>query len=389
MPTGFAYLDAAATTPVEPGVVAVMLRYLYADGLYANPSATAHDFGLAAEAAINQARRDIADALRCEPREIIFTSGATEANNLALQGIAHAHAAKGRHLIVSAIEHKSVLATADALARQGFNVSHLPPQPNGCVNPEDLAALLRPDTLLVSLQHINNETGAVQPIEACAERLAAAGVLFHVDAAQSAGKFDLDLSQTPIDLLSLSAHKIHGPKGIGALIVKNRPRLRLQPILYGGGQEYGLRPGTLPTHQIMGFAAALRIACARRQTDHAHASRLRRLFLETLQTIGGFALHGGPDRQSPYIVNFSIAGLDADALINHLRPDIALASGAACASGAIEPSHVLRAMGLSGERLYGAVRASFHRHTTEAEVSHAAAKIRAVAAAFNAETPPP
>lgn len=370
------YFDTAATTPVAPEVVTQMVSVLTSPDGDANPSAL-HQPGQSAAARIAAARAAVAAEFGCEADEVIFTSGATEANNLALRGVALAHAAQGRHLVTSAIEHPAVLACCAALQREGFEISVLSPNRHGWVEPEAIRAALRPDTLLVSLMHTNNETGVMQPIAEVAEMALEAGVLFHVDAAQAAGKFAIDLQEWPIDLLALSAHKFHGPKGIGALIVRQRRQLRLQPLLYGGGQEFGLRPGTLPTHQITGLSAALTLAARRREADLLHVAELKRRFLEALQARLPLQLHGDALRCSPYIVNFAIPGVSADALIHQLFGEVAIASGSACSSGALEPSAVLRAMGIEGESLYGAVRCSFSCDHSAAEVAQAVESIAA------------
>lgn len=374
------YFDTAATTRVAPEVIARMVDTLSSGCLYANPSSSNHLPGQSASQAITEARAQVAAEFGCETDEVIFTSGATEANNLALRGVAMAHAAQGRHLVASAIEHKAVLECCASLRNEGFEITHLQPSRGGWVVPESVVRALRPDTLLVSLMHINNETGVMQPITEIAEAVAEAGVLFHVDAAQAAGKFAIDLRRTPIDLLSLSAHKFHGPKGVGCLVVRDRRYLRLKPLMYGGGQEFGLRPGTLPTHQIVGMATALSLAAHRRESDLAHVTALKRRFLEELRAALPVRLHGDQARCSPYIVNFSIDGIGSDALLNQLSAELAIASGSACSSGTVEPSHVLRAMGIEGKELYGAVRVSFSRDHTLAEVSTAVARIMAAVA---------
>jgi cysteine desulfurase len=369
------YFDTAATTPIAPEVLTQMVQQLGGGGCYANPSSTAHLPGQAAAAVIAAARSEIAAELGCEADEAVFTSGATEANNLALRGVALANARHGRHLVTSAIEHKAVLECCASLQREGYEITYLAPNSGGWIEPEAVERALRPDTLLISLMHTNNETGVMQPIAEVAEIAADAGVLFHVDAAQAAGKFAIDLRQTPIDLLSLSAHKFYGPKGIGCLIVRNRHQLHLRPLMYGGGQEFGLRPGTLPTHQIMGLSTALSLAAQRREPDLAHIAALKQHFLEQLTRHLPVQVHGDLGRSSPYIVNFSIEGIGSDALINQLAADLAIASGSACSSGAVEPSHVLRAMGIDGGPLYGAVRLSFSRDHTRTEVSAAVERI--------------
>jgi cysteine desulfurase len=370
------YFDTAATTLVASEVVAQMVNALNSADRYANPAST-HCPGQMAAAIIATARAEIAAELGCEIDEVIFTSGATEANNLALRGVALAHAAQGRHLVTSAIEHKAVLACCESLQRDGYEITTLTPNRHGWVEPEAVRAALRPDTLLVSLMHINNETGVRQPIAEVAEIAAEAGVLLHVDAAQAAGKFKIDLRQIPIDLLALSAHKFHGPKGVGCLIVRNRRQLRLQPLMFGGGQEFGLRPGTLATHQIVGLSTALTLAARRRAVDLIHVAELKRRFLEQLSSHLPLQIHGDPTRCSPYIINFAIPGVSSDALMNQLSEAVALASGSACSSGVVEPSSVLRAMGIEDASLYGAVRLSFSRDHTVAEVDRVVEQISA------------
>ena len=369
------YFDTAATTAVAPEVFARMAELLRSPCAYANPSSSSHLLGEAAANVVASARAEIAAELGCETDEVVFTSGATEANNLALRGIALAHAAQGRHLVTSAIEHKSVLECCAALQRDGYEITYLSPNRGGWIEPESVARAIRTDTLLVALQHTNNETGVMQPLTEVAEVAMQAGVLFHVDAAQAAGKFAIDLTAIPIDLLSLSAHKFHGPKGIGCLVVHNRRQLRLQPLMYGGGQEFGLRPGTLPTHQIVGLSSALSLATRRREEDLAHVRHLKHYFLDRLGSQIKIQVQGDLVRSSPYIVNFSIEGIPGDALINQLKDDIAISSGSACSSGTVEPSYVLRAMGVEGEPLYGAVRLSFDRNHTLEEVSSAVQSI--------------
>ena len=371
------YFDTAATTRVAPEVVAAMVAQLNSVDSYANPSAISHQPGQAAAAVVAEARASIAAELGCESDEVIFTSGATEANNLALRGVALAHAAHGRHLVVSAIEHPAVLACCDALEREGYAITRVAPNRQGWIEPEAVAFALRPDTLLISLMHINNETGMMQPVTEVAELAAEAGVLFHVDAAQAAGKFRIDLQRLPIDLLSLSAHKFHGPKGAGCLVIRHRRHLRLQPLLYGGGQEFGLRPGTLATHQIIGLSTALTLAATRREADLLHVAELKRQFLDQLSVHFPIQIHGDLSRSSPYIVNLSIAGISSTALLNQLAGELAIASGSACSSGAIEPSPVLRAMGIEGESLYGAIRVSFSRDHSVSEVAEAVQRIAA------------
>lgn len=368
------YFDTAATTAVDPHVIEDMIDVLR--NVPGNPSSTTHPQGRDAAQHVEAARAAVAAELGCDVDEVIFTAGATEANNLALRGIALAYRAHGQHLVTSAIEHKAVLACCRALESDGVETTYVKPSRGGWVTPESIVAALRPDTLMVSLMHTNNETGILQPIAEVAAAVAEAGVLLHVDAAQGAGKFAIDLTQTPIDLLSLSAHKFYGPKGVGCLVVRDRRHVRLRPLMEGGGQEYGLRPGTLATHQIVGLSSALTRAAARREQDLRLVTGLKQRFLQGLGEDLRFHINGDPARTSPYIINLSFEGVPSDALINQLAEEIAIGSGSACSSGAIEPSHVLRAMGIEEGALYGAVRISFSRDHTEAQIDQAADALR-------------
>lgn len=365
------YFDTAATTRIAPEVLSAMVAQLEnADG-FANPSSAAHVPGQVASLVVEEAREEVAAELGCDCDEVVFTSGATEANNLALRGVALAYADRGRHLITSKIEHKAVLACCASLERKGFEITYLSPNDRGWVEPAAIDDALRPDTLLVSLMHTNNETGVMQPIAEVATLVYERGVLLHVDAAQAAGKFRIDLGESPIDLLSLSAHKFHGPKGIGCLAIRDRRRLRVQPLVYGGGQEFGLRPGTVPTHQVVGLAAALKLAAERRDSALMHVAALKAHFVSRIRSVLPVIIHGDSDCTSPYIVSLSIAGVGSDALINQTASEIAIASGSACSSGTLEPSGVLRAMGIEGDPLYGAVRVSFDRNHTPADIDQA------------------
>lgn len=366
------YLDFAATTPAAPEAVAAMLPYLTKTGVFANPASIQHSLGEAAESAVKNVRAQMAELLRCQAADLVFTSGATEANNLALQGIALAYRHQGQHIITSASEHKSVLDTCKYLQNVGFDVTYLRPDSRGLISLDGILDAIGEQTILVSIMHVNNETGGIQDIERIAEALAGKKPFFHVDAAQSAGKLAIDLSNTPIDLLSVSAHKFYGPKGIGCLHVRDRKRTKLFPLLHGGGQEYGLRPGTLPTHQIVGMGAAFRLAHENLAHDMAHCKGLKQLLLEQLYPLQGVTLNGEQAYTLPNIVNVSFDGVSSDALLIALKDRVALSSGSACNSGAIEASHVLRAMGIEGDRLYGAVRISFGRYTSEVEIRQAA-----------------
>ncbi|MDP2099307.1 MAG: cysteine desulfurase family protein [Methylobacter sp.] len=365
------YLDYAATTPMAPEAVTAMLQCLTGDGAFANPASLQHHFGERAHALIEDARADMAKSLGCKSSELIFTSGATESNNLAIKGIALRYQHKGRHIITSATEHKSILDCCKYLEGIGFQITYLRPDQQGQLSLDCILAALTEQTILVSLMQVNNETGVIQDIDRIAHALKDKDLFFHVDAAQSAGKLNINLANTPIDLLSLSGHKFYGPKGIGGLFVRNRKQTQLTPLLHGGGQEYGLRPGTLPTHQIIGMATAFRIADESMQEDYQHCQRLADILTAQLKQLDGVHFNGAPAHKLANIINVSFDQVGADALMIALRDEIAMASGSACNSGAIEASHVLRAMGIEGDRLYGAVRISFGRYNTEAEIKQA------------------
>lgn len=355
--------------------VTAMMQCLTKEGTFANPASLQHGFGERANALIETARTDMALCLHCKANELIFTSGATESNNLAIKGIALGYQNKGKHIITSASEHKSVLDTCKYLESIGFTVSFLRPDFNGRISLNAILNALTHETILVSLMHVNNETGVIQELEPIAHALKERNILFHVDAAQSAGKLNIDLSKTPIDLLSLSAHKFYGCKGIGGLYVRNRKQTKLTPLIHGGGQEYGLRAGTLPTHQIVAMATAFKLAHDSMLSDYQHCTRLSSLLCEQLSQLDGVYFNGDQENKLPNIINVSFAHVSADSLLIALRDEVAIASGSACNSGAIEASHVLRAMGIEGDRLYGAVRISFGRYTTEAESQQAGQRI--------------
>jgi cysteine desulfurase len=368
------YLDNAATTPMDPLVLAQLRDCLGEEGSFANPSAIAHAAGRAAAQRIAFARAQVARLIGAAPEQIFFTSGATEADNLAVLGTARALAPGRRHVISARTEHKAVLDAVRQLAREGCSVTWLPPDATGRITPQTLAAALRPDTALVSLMHVNNETGVIQDIQGIGEVCQANGVLLHVDAAQSAGRLPLDLSRTPVDLLSLSAHKIHGPKGIGALFVRAGVKAPLTPLMFGGGQQSGLRPGTLPTHQIVGFGMACELAAAALQTDGARIAQLRDRLWSRLESLGGVTINGEGAPRVPHILNISFAGVDGESLVSAL-PDVAVASGAACNSALGEPSYVLRALGRSVREAESALRFSFGRFTTTADIDAAAVQV--------------
>ena len=355
--------------------VTAMTRCLTMEGIFANPASLHHRLGEQANALIKQARFEMADLLSCKSSELIFTSGATEANNLAIKGIALSYSKHGNHIVTSASEHKSVLDTCKYLESVGFAITLLRPDSRGCLTVEQVVCALTDKTILVSLMQVNNETGVIQELEQIAEALQTRKLFFHVDAAQSAGKLKIDLSALPIDLLSLSAHKFYGAKGMGCLYVRNRKQTHLMPLLHGGGQEYGLRSGTLPTHQIVSMATAFKMADELMSADYAHCQQLELLLIEQLSQLDGVHFNGNAKHKLPNIVNVSFDQVGADALMIALRDDVAIASGSACNSGAIEASHVLRAMGIEGDRLYGAVRISFGRYTTESEIRRAGQRI--------------
>lgn len=366
------YLDYAATTPVDRRVADAMWQYLGADTDFGNAGSTTHRFGYRAKQAVDRARSQVAAVLNADERELIWTSGATEANNLAIKGAMLTLAANKRHVITCQTEHKAVLDCCKALERDGFRVSYLAPQSDGCI---DLAALddaIQADTGLVSLMHVNNETGVKHDIAAIGAITRQRGVLLHVDAAQSAGKLPLDMQSLPVDLLSLCGHKIYGPKGIGALYVRRRPRVRLTPLLHGGGQERGLRAGTLPVHQIVGLAEALQLAQAEMTAETQRLQVLRALFFQEIAQLDKVVCHGAAGIAN--IFNISFLGIDAEALLMELD-DIALSTGSACTSASAEPSHVLTAMGIDGLAIQASVRFSLGRFTTEQEIIDTAQQV--------------
>jgi cysteine desulfurase len=377
MITGRHYLDNAATTPVDPAVSARMREALSAEqDWFANPSAIAHEAGRAAAQRVALARAQVARLIGAEPAQIVFTSGATEADNLAVLGTARALAPGRRHVISARTEHKAVLDAIRQLAREGARVTWLQPDADGRVSAPSVAAALRPDTALVSLMHVNNETGVIQDIQSIGEVCRAQGVLLHVDAAQSAGRLALDLTRLPVDLLSLSAHKIHGPKGIGALFVRAGRKAPLIPLMFGGGQESGIRPGTLPTHQIAGFGLACELAAAALHSDGARITQWRDALWSHLESLGGVTINGEQAPRVPHILNLSFDGVDGESLMSAL-PGLAVSTGSACNSALGEPSYVLRALGRSVRQAESALRFSFGRFTTAADIAAAATQVRA------------
>jgi cysteine desulfurase len=366
------YMDYAATTPVDPAVAAEMVKYLTLDGVFANPASRSHVYGWQAEAAVENARKQVAELIHADPREVVWTSGATESDNLAIKGAVAGKASA--HVITSVIEHKAVLDTCKWLEGQGVEVTWLAPHQDGRITADQVEAALRDNTALVSLMMVNNELGSVTDIAAIGELLRARGVLFHVDAAQAAGKIAIDVGRMPVDLLSLSAHKVYGPKGVGALYVRRSPDVRIESQIHGGGHERGMRSGTLPTHQIVGMGTAFALAQEKLEEDVASLEALRSQFLEGLAGLDGMSLNGSAEARVPGIVNLSFTGVDAESLMLGLR-ELAVSSGSACASATIEPSFVLRGIGLDDEQAHRALRFSMGRYTTDEEIEFAVAQI--------------
>lgn len=361
------YLDYMATTPVDPRVVEYMLPYLGLDGVFGNPASTTHSYGWEAARAVDRAREQIAASIHVSAEALVFTSGATEANNLAILGAAHFYKSKGRHVLTVTTEHKAVLDSFHRLEKEGFEVSYLNPKSNGLLDLEQLKQALRPDTILVSVMHVNNEIGVIQDIASIGALVRQKGIIFHVDAAQSAGKLEIDLSQLPVDLMSFSAHKNYGPKGIGALFVRSKPRIRIEPQSYGGGHEGGLRSGTLPTHQIVGMGLAFELAEADREREQKRILILRQKLWEGIKHLPGIQLNGDEQQRIAGNLNMSFAGLDGDALLLTLK-ELALSTSSACTSASLQPSYVLKALGLSDELIHSAIRLSIGRFTTEQEI---------------------
>ena len=368
------YFDYAATTPVDPRVAQKMSECLLAEGNFGNPASRSHKYGWEAEEAVELARRQVADLINADPREIVWTSGATESDNLAIKGVAHFYKNKGKHLITSRIEHKAVLDTCRHLEREGFEVTYLEPGSDGIVTPEQVAAAIREDTVLVSIMHVNNEIGVINDIAAIGEVCRAKKVFFHVDAAQSAGKIDIDLEAMKVDLMSFSAHKIYGPKGVGALYVRRKPRIRLEAQIHGGGHERGMRSGTLATHQLVGMGEACRIAKAEMHEEQIRIGALRERLWQGLQDIEEIHVNGSFDKRVSGWLNVSFNYVEGESLIMSLS-DLAVSSGSACTSASLEPSYVLRALGLNDEMAHSSLRFSVGRFTSEEDVDYALAKI--------------
>ncbi len=363
------YLDYSATTPVDPRVAEKLCRYLTLDGEFGNPASRSHQFGWHAEEAVEAARRHVAALIGADPKEIVWTSGATESDNLAIKGAAQFYSGKGKHIITCKTEHKAVLDTCRQLEREGFEVTYLDPEPNGLVDLKKLEAAMRPDTTLVTLMHVNNEIGVIQDIAAIGKITRSRGILFHTDAAQSAGKVPIDVNTANVDLLSLSAHKIYGPKGIGALYVRRKPRVRLEAQMHGGGHERGMRSGTLPTHQIVGMGEAFRIAMEEMAGETVRIGKLRDRLQDGFKDIEEVYINGDIEHRIAGNLNISFNFVEGESLIMALK-DLAVSSGSACTSASLEPSYVLRALGRNDELAHSSIRFTLGRFTTEEDVDY-------------------
>ena len=361
------YLDYASTTPIDKRVADKMLEYMTTDGMYGNPASRSHSYGWDADEAVSMSRKHVADLINADPREIVWTSGATESDNLAIKGAAHFYKKKGKHVITIKTEHKAVLDACRQLEREGFEVTYMEPMPNGLIDIKQLESEIRDDTVLISIMHVNNEIGVIQDIESIGKLARSKKIIFHVDAAQSAGKIEIDLERMNVDLMSFSAHKIYGPKGIGALYVRRKPRVRLEAQIHGGGHERGLRSGTLPTHQIVGMGEAFRIAKEEMENDYEKISQLRNRLWNGLKDIEEVYLNGDFENRYPGIMNISFNYVEGESLIMATK-DIAVSSGSACTSASLEPSFVLRAIGRSDELAHSSLRMSIGRFTTEKEI---------------------
>ncbi|MCG8025054.1 MAG: IscS subfamily cysteine desulfurase [Candidatus Thiodiazotropha endolucinida] len=369
------YMDYSATTPVDPRVADIMCTYLTPDGNFGNAASRSHAFGWTADEAITSARRQVADLVNADPKEIVWTSGATESDNLAIKGVADFYAKKGRHIVTCKTEHKAVLDTCRQLERHDYEVTYLDPEPNGLIDLAKLEAALRDDTILVSIMHANNEIGVIQDIESIGEMTRDRKILFHVDAAQSAGKVPIDLQRQKVDLMSFSAHKLYGPKGIGALYVRRKPRVRLEAQMHGGGHERGMRSGTLATHQIVGIGEAFRLAGEEMANENERILGLRNRLWAGISDIEEVYLNGDEDQRLAGNLNVSFAFVEGESLIMALK-DLAVSSGSACTSASLEPSYVLRALGREDELAHSSIRFTLGRFSTVEEVDYAIKKIQ-------------
>ena len=363
------YLDYSATTPVDPRVADEMCKYLKPEGIFGNPASRSHAFGWAAEEAVERARQEVADLLNADPKEIVWTSGATESDNLAIKGAAHFYNKRGKHLITLKTEHKAVLDTCRQLEREGYEVTYLDPEPNGLLDLDKFREAIREDTILASIMHVNNEIGVIQDIKAIGEICRENKVIFHVDAAQSPGKVPIDLQEMPVDLMSFSAHKIYGPKGVGALYVRRKPRVRIEAQMHGGGHERGMRSGTLPTHQIVGMGMAFRLAKEEMAKDNERLVELRNRLWDGLKDMEEVYLNGDLDQRIAGNLNISFNYVEGESLMMALK-DMAVSSGSACTSASLEPSYVLRALGRDDELAHSSIRFSIGRFTTPEEIDY-------------------
>jgi len=368
------YLDYSATTPVDERVAEKMCAYLTRQGQFGNPASRSHEFGWKAEAAVEEARAQVARLVNADPREIVWTSGATESDNLAIKGAAHFYRKQGGHIITLKTEHKAVLDSCRQLEREGYEVTYMEPEPSGLLDLAKLEAAMRSDTVLVSVMHVNNEIGVIQDIAAIGELCRDRRIIFHVDAAQSAGKVPIDLEKLKVDLMSFSAHKIYGPKGIGALYVRRKPRVRLEAQMHGGGHERGLRSGTLPTHQIVGMGEAFRIAGDEMEVENRRIRMLRDRLWSGLGEMEEVYLNGDMDQRVPHNLNVSFNYVEGESLIMALK-DMAVSSGSACTSSSLEPSYVLRALGRNDELAHSSIRFTIGRYTTQEEIDYIIARV--------------
>lgn len=369
------YFDYSATTPVDPRVAKAMMEYLTPDGEFGNPASRSHAYGWHADEAVETARKNVADLIGADPKEIVWTSGATESDNLAIKGVAHFYRKKGNHIITCKTEHKAVLDTCRQLEREGFEITYLDPEPSGLIDLKKLEAAIRPETILVSIMHVNNEIGVIQDIAAIGEITREKGILFHSDAAQSAGKVPIDVNAMNVDLMSLSAHKVYGPKGMGALYVRRKPRVRLEAQMHGGGHERGMRSGTLATHQIVGMGEAFRIAREELESDTARIRALRDRLWNGIKDMEEVYVNGDLEHRVAGNLNISFNFVEGESLIMALK-DIAVSSGSACTSASLEPSYVLRAIGRNDELAHSSIRFTIGRFTTEEEVDYAIRLVR-------------
>ncbi|SMN01244.1 Cysteine desulfurase, IscS subfamily [uncultured Candidatus Thioglobus sp.] len=369
------YMDYSATTPVDKRVAEKMMKYLTMDGDFGNPASNSHYYGWQADDAVKNARKQVADLINADPREIVWTSGATESDNLAIKGIAHFYNKKGKHIITLKTEHKAVLDTCRQLEREGFEVTYLDPMENGLLDLQVLKDAIREDTILVSVMHVNNEIGVIQDIEAIGNICRQHKVFFHVDAAQSAGKVAIDIAKLPVDLMSFSAHKIYGPKGMGALYVRRKPRVRIEAQMHGGGHERGMRSGTLATHQIVGMGEAFAIAKAEMAEENKKIRALRDRLLAGFIDMEEVQVNGDLEHRVPGNLNISFNYVEGESLMMAIN-DIAVSSGSACTSASLEPSYVLRALGLSDELAHSSIRFSIGRYTTEADIDKSIILVR-------------